>query len=509
MLQFETTAMIRISAVLAMLFGIGLTLADSGHSEFLSSGAARNARRALDFKVSLASTDGPIGEDDVHRLGRMAYVWGWPLAYVHQCRAALDRVPSPGRCNGLPVAPPNELSMLTDYLAAGQTVVPCPNQDVVYGYGILDLAREPVVIQVPDFGDRFWVYQLGDQRTDGFAEVGKMYGTKPGLYLVVGPEWQGTTPAEIAGVFRCPTNIGYCVPRVFLDDDAADRAAVLPIVNQIMAYPLSRSSGRMKTCDWSKFRWFPSTLSAGRGKAKWITPETFFDLLPALLAEVPPLAGEEWLYADFRRLLEQASLDARTKQLLVAAAVAAETELLAPLFEFRNLGTQAGYHWTTISNGAAFGVDYLTRAGVAKSNIFVNRQNETKYFYQDLDVAGLRLDGRKSYRVTFAAGHLPPVDGFWSLTLYDEQHAFAPNESGRYSLGTKNKNLRYNPDGSLTIVVQADAPSDAAQTNWLPAPAGKFSLYLRAYAPRPEMLDGRWQPPPVIDAAPQAVARSN
>ena len=142
------------------------------------------------------------------------------------------------------------------------------------------------------------------------------------------------------------------------------------------------------------------------------------------------------------------------------------------------------HHWTTIANGAAFGTDYLTRIAVAKSNVFVNRNNETKYFYQDLDADGLRLDGSKSYEITFAAGALPPTDGFWSLTLYDENHALHQNELERYSLGTKNNRLRKNADGSLTIVVQNWPPAAGEQANWLPAPAGKFSLYLRAYGPK-------------------------
>jgi len=98
-----------------------------------------------------------------------------------------------------------------------------PNQDVIYGFGMFDLAEAAVVVQVPDFGGRFWLYQLGDQRTDSFAEVGSIYGTLPGSYLVVGPDWRGDVPPGIANVFRCPTRYGYCLPRVFFTDSAADR----------------------------------------------------------------------------------------------------------------------------------------------------------------------------------------------------------------------------------------------------------------------------------------------
>jgi hypothetical protein len=136
---------------------------------------------------------------------------------------------------------------------------------------------------------------------------------------------------------------------------------------------------------------------------------------------------------------------------------------------------------------------------VAKSNIFVNKPNETKYFYADADASGQRLDGNAHYTVTFAKDSLPPVKGFWSLTLYNAHHFFSPNEQHRYSLGTKNKNLKFNADGSLTLYVQNTSPGDDKLANWLPAPANEaFSLYVRAYWPQQPALDGSWTPPPVV-----------
>src|SRR5208282_587410 len=154
------------------------------------------------------------------------------------------------------------------------------------------------------------------------------------------------------------------------------------------------------------------------------------------------------------------------------------------LFEFRNWGEQLPHHWSTISNEAAFGADYFTRTAVAKSNILVNAPNETKYFYQDLDAAGARLDGANRYAVTFPKDQTPPVNGFWSLTLYDQYHFFAPNGIKRFSVGTKNRDLKLDTDGSLTVYVQADPPPDGERANWLPAPKGAdFTLYMRAYWP--------------------------
>ncbi len=148
------------------------------------------------------------------------------------------------------------------------------------------------------------------------------------------------------------------------------------------------------------------------------------------------------------------------------------------------------------------GADKGTRTSAAKANILVNSPNETKYFYQDLDVSGARLNGANRYTVTFAKDQTPPVNGFWSLTLYNEHHFFAPNEINRYSTGTKNKALKYNPDGSLTINVQADAPPAAQRDNWLPSPKGAdFTLYIRAYWPKAPVTDGTWTPPAVQKAS--------
>jgi hypothetical protein len=148
-----------------------------------------------------------------------------------------------------------------------------------------------------------------------------------------------------------------------------------------------------------------------------------------------------------------------------------------------------------VRNGAQFGTDYFTRTAVAKSNIVVNAPNETDYYYQDFDDAGNRLDGGGRYTVTFAKGQLPPTHGFWSLTLYDEHHFFVHNDLNRYALGTRNQQMKYGDDGSLTIYIQADSPRADKEANWLPAPVGApFSLMLRNYWPDADGANDKWTP---------------
>jgi hypothetical protein len=396
----------------------------------------------------------------------------------------------------VPAAPLNRIVMLTDYVAPDERIVACPNQDVAYGGGSLGLEQSPVVIQVPDFGERFWVYQAVDLRSDGFVQLGKMYGTEPGFYMMVGPNWGGEVPKGISKVFRASTNTGFVAPRVFMDDTSEDRHAIQRVLRQIMMYPLAEYDGRMKSINWETIARLPNAAT-GEQEIVWVPPQSFVDTLPLVLADAPPLPGEEARYAQVLAVLEAAKKDPTIKTAMTQAAAQADKQLVEPLFQFRNWGQQLPYHWSTISNEAAFGSDYFTRTAVAKSNIFVNSPNETKYFYQDLDSAGVRLNGAYRYTVTFAHDQTPPVNGFWSLTLYNEHHFFAPNEIKRYSLGTKNKALKYNADGSLTINVQSEAPAEAQRNNWLPASKGDFSLYVRAYWPKTAVTDGSWTPPAV------------
>lgn len=432
---------------------------------------------------------------------RDTYFWAWPMVNIYNRRLAFEQAPKAGLMNGvLPFAPLNTLSMLHDYIAPEQRWVACPNQDVVYGAAIEALEKEPVVVQIPDFAGRFWVYQVIDLRTDGFAELGAMYDTEPGFYLLAHQDWKGTVPEGITKVFRSHTATAMIVPRVFQDDTAQDRQAVQPLIAQIDVYPLSAFDGKMKQHDWSQLPNLGSPTAEGdAGETRWVFPDKFLDQLPAVLKDASPLPGEEARYALVQSLLDAAAKDPALKTALTDEVVKAEKELIDPLLQFRNFGIPLPHHWTTEKNGAAFGSDYFMRTAIAKSNILVNKANETLYFYQDLNESGARLNSRKRHTVTFAKDQFPPVKGFWSLTLYDEHHFFVPNQIKRYSLGTKNKDLQLNADGSLTIYVQSEPPSDPAlRTNWLPAPkSADFTLYLRAYWPDTAIISGAWTPPPV------------
>ncbi len=431
-------------------------------------------------------------------VGQVAYLWGWPMVSQLNRRNAMTAVDEPGlRGGALPNAPAGSVCMMTDYIPPDQRFVACTNQDVLYGMGYGHLEEEPSVLQVPNMGDRFWVAAAWDARTDTFARIGQQYGSKAGFYLLAGPDWDGKAPDGITEVFRSSTNqVAFC-PRVFLNDTDEDRAAVVPLLNQVMVYRLSQYDGTFQAKDWKSVPVFPVPGALGEGEIHWVEPTSFFDQFPTVLATVPPLPGEEALYALFRSIIDAAATDPRVKQALVDTAVETEKKVISQLLQWRYNGPPAGNGWYSPTNNAQFGTDYLTRTAIARSNMYENAPQETKYVFTDDDVNGDRLDGHHLYAIAFPAGQLPPVNGFWSLTLYNQHHFFHPNPLGRYSLGTKNATLRYGDGGSLTLYAGATSPGTDKEPNWLPAPDGPFSLYIRGYWPKPEMVNRTWQPPKV------------
>ncbi len=467
--------------------------------------AADAAVTASEKEKATEQIPGPVAgtvmtKEYVYQMGKQMYFWGWPMVNMHNRVLVMRQVPEPGLNGGaVPVAPVGQLCMMSDYITPAERYVACPNQDVVYGFGIGMLNESPVVLQVPDFGNRFWLVQMVNQRTDGIGGLGAMYGSKSGFYLVVGPDWKGETPQGITEVIRSNTNMVVIIPRAFMNSTPEDKAAIQPIINQVVMYPLAQYDGKMKTKDWSKVPAFPDANKSGGGKeVSFVIPEKFFDELPAIMEEVPPLKGEEILYAWYNSILEAASKDKELKVALVKAAQDAEKELIEPLRQFKNVGVPVGNYWNTTKNGAAFGTDYLSRTASARANIFVNQPKETIYYNQDLDSEENELNGKRTnYTITFSKETLPAVKGFWSLTVYDQNHFFYQNPEKIYSLGTKNKSLKFNTDGSLTIYLQNKKPEGDKAFNWLPTPAEKFGFLLRAYCPEESMVKG-YTPPAVV-----------
>ena len=187
-----------------------------------------------------------------------------------------------------------------------------------------------------------------------------------------------------------------------------------------------------------------------------------------------------------------------TKKALVESFAAADRELVAPLFNFKYNGRAIGHGWSAPANASQWGTDYLNRTAISKSSMYQNTPAETQYQFKEFDSQGVQFDGNNQYTITFAKGQTPPVKGFWSLTLYNAKHFFHPNPLNRFSLGTKNKTLKYGADGSLTLYLGSNSPGKDEEANWIPAPAKTFSLLLRNYWPDKAIIDGTWVPPDVV-----------
>jgi hypothetical protein len=183
-------------------------------------------------------------------------------------------------------------------------------------------------------------------------------------------------------------------------------------------YPLAQFDGKMKHHDWRNLpKLSPPTADDGAGETKWVFPDKFFDELPAVLKDAPPMPGEEARYAQILAVIAAGQKDPALKKPMIDKAGKTERELVEPLLQFRNWGIQLPNYWSVLANPAAFGTDYFARTAVAKSNILVNAPKETKYLYQDLDAAGARLNSANRYTVTFAKGETPP--GLRILVAHD------------------------------------------------------------------------------------------
>ena len=231
------TTRTRILIAVALTFALGFTSVQA---------------QQVPLPKTAAEVPGPAAgtamtKEYVQTVGRMAYLWGWPLVNMANRAADFSKAPEPILLGGVVPVAFGRNAMLTSYISPDQHFIACPNQDVVYGAGFYALDKEPVVFQVPDFGDRFWVYALYDARTDEFSAIGKAYGTKPGFYLMVGPGWKSETPSGITAVVRSSTSLAFSVPRIFMDDTAEDHKAIEPLISQVVFYPLSEFDGKMKT----------------------------------------------------------------------------------------------------------------------------------------------------------------------------------------------------------------------------------------------------------------------
>lgn len=429
-------------------------------------------------------------ENQSYEIGLQAYTYGIAPVIMQRTEELFTTTPGPGH------APVNQFGHLSGLATPEDTDVVSPNADTLYSTAWLELGKEPVILEVPDTGDRYYVMQMLDAYTNNFASVGRRTtGTGEGRFAIVGPEWNGSLPENVT-VIKSPTNTVWIIGRILVNgyDDLSNATA---LQSRFTLTPLSRlgnQSGPVQNLTLADYKQYTPSPNVQERLM-------FFEDLRVAMLNNPPPSGEETLMANFSRIgLTQlqspygTGLNPEIGDGLARAIVEGDRIVREA---WANQSGNGGNTWLMNTNTGNYGSDYLTRAAVAVGGLGANVPEEAVYARAMASNEGAPLNGADRYVIRFGSGNLPPVDAFWSLTAYNStSYMLVPNPYYRYSIGDRTPGIKNNPDGSLDIYIQKDIP-EGKESNWLPAPEGNFYLILRMYQPKPEVLDGTYQIPPV------------
>jgi len=461
------------------------------------------AARPCDTRVVIAArTSGELFEGrtaDPYVLAVRAYVWGFAPILATRMRQDFTNPQDPfaQRNPALAGAALNNLGHQRRLADATLEVGVAPNVDTLYSVAWLDLAEEPFVLETPDFGSRYYTFQMGFGDTATEVSLGRRtHGGELPVLFVSGPTHHEPVPEGMLHV-PCPTRYFLLAGRILVrPDDASDYDAAYELQARIRLRTLSRylalEDGPNPVPD--------QRLMDERSEA--IEPELVpLDRLGTVLRDWVVRPQERPLVDSFAQLGVTPEHGFRREMLPHAAKAEVVRGLIdgAGLVDrkTRDLGENAN-GWTINYLGPRFGDDHLLRAAVAKDQIYVTVPEEALYPVAKSDAGGRPLTGEHAYRITLPASEPPPVDAFWSLTMYAENgRPLVPNPIGRYAIGDRTPGVGTDPDGALTIHVRHAPPAIGRGVNWLPAPAGPFRLMLRLYNPRASVLDRSWAPPPV------------
>ena len=445
--------------------------------------------------------------DYLYSLALQACIYCWPLFEMQRMRAATSarKAAGLGFAGDSPDSTQRWCNLFTHeraLLTAGKSRVVMPNNDTLYANAWLDLRDDALVITVPDTGSRYYVLGFLDYYTNPFAHVGtRTTGNAAGRVLVTGPNWSGTVPEE----FRLPgrqvrsaTNWVWIIGRILVDGPG-DVPAVNTLQDQFQICTLD---------DWRAHRaGQPRRFDSRFAPRASLSADRFLAMVNDALQMCPPPLADRMLVAQFSALGIDANAETAPSQESRAALerACATTQTLLDSPEGMVFGRDSGAGganqrpaWRVpMLLGDSYGADLLRRAFVSRQGIGALATVEAAYPRCEADTAGQQLRGAQRYTLRFAPGRLPPVDAFWSITMYSAQDYFlVPNAIERYAIGDRTPGLVRDADGGLTLAIQHTPPLDAAaRANWLPAPEDGFFLCLRAYLPRPELLDGTYQLP--------------
>ena len=425
-------------------------------------------------------------EELAYSTGVQAFIYAYPLLHVNQFRH-LFHSPSAPSYRG----PANRLNHFRELTTArSKGTAASPNNDTLYTLTFMDLSSQPVVVETPAMGDRYFTIQLADFYATNFGDIGTRHDKgKPGKYLIVGPDWQGTPPTEITRVFRSPTPWAMTLLRILVDnEDELEEVHVL------------QDRFRLSTLDGSPL----PALDSARLPAvpDGGDPAQLWAVINRELTANPPPATDSALVDQFALVgigpgqsEDISRLDASIQKGLKRAATTGMKIVLEAADDISGDTAYNGWGYPHADIGR-YGTDYLYRAGVTRMGLMANDPAEATYLSLYVDTDGNALQGSKRHRLHFSADNLPPARAFWSVTMYDrDTYTLVDNVIDRYSIGDRTEGIQYADDGSLTVYISQSTPESGQRANWLPAPVGEFYLILRVYLPEEAVIAQQWQPP--------------
>jgi hypothetical protein len=428
-------------------------------------------------------------------IAKEAYVYGFPMVDSYRIQYAYF-VDSKGAEFK---APWNQIVNTPRVYTPADTAIQTPNSDTPYSFVGIDLRAEPVVLTVPSIEkERYFSVQLIDAYTFNFAYIGsRATGNDGGSFLIAGPNWKGETPKGVKKVIRSETEFVFALYRTQLFNPG-DLGNVKKVQAGYKAQTLSAFLGTAVP-----------TPAPAIDFIKPLTPEEektspqFFNILNFVLQYCPTDPSETELMARFAKIGVGAGRTVDAGKLTPEMKSAIEQGMADAWAEFVGLTKQ--FDEGKVTSGDAFGTreylknNYLYRMGAAVLGIYGNSKLEAMYPVYAVDEAKQKLNGANRYTVHFAPGQLPPVNAFWSLTMYElPASLLVANPINRYLINAPMlPQLKRDPDGGLTLLIQNESPGKDKEVNWLPAPKGPFVMYMRLYWPKAEAVEGKWTAPPL------------
>jgi hypothetical protein len=440
--------------------------------------------------AQLSSSDKP--ED----IATLAYIWGFPLITMER---QFNYVTSPNVPPGIGRGPANSISCASELADANFTDVVTPNSDTLYCQTQFDLTNEPVVVVVPPISDRYYSFEFLDAYTNDYAYLGqRASGGNGGTYLLAGPDWNGQVPEGMTKIWT-PTNLAWLITRTLVKSPA-DVPNVIAIQDKFIVKPLSLFQGNATTSSQS------TATQTNASKEVPIGPQ------PTLIAPTGIKIFDEISTAMVGNPLNppDPALVTKLASIGIGPGKAPSTEANDTIKTALQTGISEGQKltdarvavfgtvvngWLTNAQAGVYGSDYLFRAAVTQFGLGANIGQEAFYPSTFTDSQGKPLSGNSSYLIHFEPGQTPPVDAFWSVSMYNDKNLFIDNPINRYSIGQYTEGLKNNTDGSVDIYIQNASPGADKESNWLPAPEGSFNMVLRTYLPQSQVLNGTWQLP--------------